>query len=524
MQDPLRDRVDAQALEHAVADLRVPLQHEPLGFGQLAGLAQDLLGDRELAEVVQARRQPGQLDRLRVDAEARRDAGRKLGDTLGVAAGVDVACVDRLRQARSGPEAGGAVGARRQALELGEFDDIRAPRADAVLPVLLGPVERAVGETDQLVAAHALVRVGGDAGGDGDGTHRVDRQAADPVDDRRRGSQRGTLVMAGEEDRELVAAEPERLAALAQARRDLRQHPVAGRMPEAVVDLLEVVDVDQAERDGMAELLRVDQLALEALVEVAVVAEPRERVREREPHGAQRAEGRALVERDREQRPDESDREGRRAHPEHVQDQRGRAHQRERHHRQVDARLDQLPERAARVERDDRAREQHVHGVEGRRADRDALDDRRRVGAGQQRHEGARGAGGERVGARVVDDADHRSMLGEADEQGGREDDDHAGRRVEQSDARDDEHEHQRHAARLDVVEWNGESLRERRRDEHPGDPDLDRPGMRFARERVDRGRQCGEAPGADGGYQGEEPRRDSRHAAHWNGLTSPRR
>ena len=56
------------------------------------------------------------------------------------------------------------------------------------------------------------------------------------------------LVQARKQQRELVTAEPERLAALAQPPGDLRQDAVAGRMAEAVVDPLEVVDVDQAER------------------------------------------------------------------------------------------------------------------------------------------------------------------------------------------------------------------------------------------------------------------------------------
>ena len=51
----------------------------------------------------------------------------------------------------------------------------------------------------------------------------------------------------GQEKRELVSSEPEGLAALAEARGDLREHAIADRMAEAVVDLLEVVDVEEAE-------------------------------------------------------------------------------------------------------------------------------------------------------------------------------------------------------------------------------------------------------------------------------------
>ena len=117
------------------------------------------------------------------------------------------------------------------------------------------------------------------------------------------------LVVAGEEHGELVAAEPERLAALPQARGDLAEHEVADRMAEAVVDALEVVDVDEAEGERRALVLGRRELALQPLVEAAVVAEPRERVGQGEPHRPQRLERRALVEGDREQRADERDRE-----------------------------------------------------------------------------------------------------------------------------------------------------------------------------------------------------------------------
>ena len=77
VQHPVGDRIDAEALEHAVADLRVPLNDEPLGVRQRAGLAQDLLGDRELAEVVQAAGEPRQLDLARPRARAARRSRRR---------------------------------------------------------------------------------------------------------------------------------------------------------------------------------------------------------------------------------------------------------------------------------------------------------------------------------------------------------------------------------------------------------------------------------------------------------------
>ena len=117
--------------------------------------------------------------------------------------------------------------------------------------------------------------------------------------------------MVGQEQRELVAAEPEGLAVLAQLRGELGEQPVALGMAVEVVDALEVVDVDQAEREGRASRLGLHELALEPVVEMPVVAEPGERVGECEAHRAERVVGRALIERNREQRPDEHRREER---------------------------------------------------------------------------------------------------------------------------------------------------------------------------------------------------------------------
>src|SRR6185295_2120134 len=125
------------------------------------------------------------------------------------------------------------------------------------------------------------------------------------VDDRARARESLLSVHRGHQDGELVAAEPERLATLAEALPHLAEHAVAGGMAEAIVDPLEVVDVDEAERERLVLLLGDRELALQALVEVPVVAEVRERIGEREPHRAERAIRRALVERDREQRADQ---------------------------------------------------------------------------------------------------------------------------------------------------------------------------------------------------------------------------
>ena len=100
-------------------------------------------------------------------------------------------------------------------------------------------------------------------------------------------------------------------------------------MAERVVQLLEIVDVEHADAERHALLLRLVQVVIEAVVEVAVVAEAGERVGEREPHRLELPKDRALVERDRGERADERGRQERRALPEHGQHQGQRGHDRE---------------------------------------------------------------------------------------------------------------------------------------------------------------------------------------------------
>ena len=121
-----------------------------------AGLAEDLLGDRELAEVVQATGEPSEFDLLLVEPEARCNPCGLLGHARRVTTRVCVPEVDRLRKAGGGAEASGAVRARCEPSQLGELDDVGAIDVDAVLAVLLRPVEGAVREPNQLAAIRRL--------------------------------------------------------------------------------------------------------------------------------------------------------------------------------------------------------------------------------------------------------------------------------------------------------------------------------------------------------------------------------
>ena len=210
-----------------------------------------------------------------------------------------------------------------------------------------------------------MLRRGGDPDAHCDGADLLELQRCDPFDDRFCRDQSSVLVGGREQQRELVAAETEGLACLTQARRELRQHAVARRMAEAIVDPLEVVDVDQAEAERETTFVRVPQLPLKAFVEVPVVAEAGQRIRQGQPHGPEGADDRTLVELDREQGADERHGQERGALPEHDQHQRGRGHQRERDDRPADVRAREREDRAARAHGDDRRDQDQVDDVLG---------------------------------------------------------------------------------------------------------------------------------------------------------------
>ena len=96
------------------------------------------------------------------------------------------------------------------------------------------------------------------------------------------GDQRLLLVGLGHEQRELVAAQAgeDVLGAgdVAQRGGDGGQHDVAALVAERVVDRLEVVDVEQRERERPLVAQRAGELLAQALVEGAVVGQARERI------------------------------------------------------------------------------------------------------------------------------------------------------------------------------------------------------------------------------------------------------
>ena len=97
---------EGDALEHAGADRRVLVHPLALVGAQRPGLAQDLAGDADLADVVEqgAVAEPVQLDAA--DAHPGADGGREVGDLVGVVGGVGVLQLDRVGEHADGGEEG----------------------------------------------------------------------------------------------------------------------------------------------------------------------------------------------------------------------------------------------------------------------------------------------------------------------------------------------------------------------------------------------------------------------------------
>ena len=74
VENPGRNGLDTERVEHAEADLRMALEHEALRFVQRARLAQDLLWNGELAEVVKRAREARQLHLIHLEAHAPSDS------------------------------------------------------------------------------------------------------------------------------------------------------------------------------------------------------------------------------------------------------------------------------------------------------------------------------------------------------------------------------------------------------------------------------------------------------------------
>ena len=97
-------------------------------------------------------------------------------------------------------------------------------------------------------------------------------------------------LRAGQQDRELVAAEARAGVARADLRlgapRDFLQRLVARQVAEAIVDLLEVVDVDHQAGQRLAGALGARQFLAQPIVEIAAVVPAGEEIRDAAAHQA----------------------------------------------------------------------------------------------------------------------------------------------------------------------------------------------------------------------------------------------
>ena len=163
-------------------------------------------------------------------------------------------------------------------------------RAHAVAPAALGRVERAVGGVEQAVHGRAAGRARR--------AHRGRLRSAPPAGERRpptaartRSAARAAprrcgCAAAGRRTPRRPSAPPCRSARpLADAARALAQRLVAGQVPEAVVDLLEVVEVDDQQARRLALAAGARQLGREHVAEVAAVGELGQHVDAAQPLG-----------------------------------------------------------------------------------------------------------------------------------------------------------------------------------------------------------------------------------------------
>ena len=120
----------------------------------------------------------------------------------------------------------------------------------------LGVVQRPVGGDDEIVDGRGVFRQAGDAEAGGD--RRV-REAVllDDVPDTLRVRETAAFDGVHQDDRELVAPvardDAEASRVLHQELGDVAQHLVPGAVAEAIVDFLEVVEIQQGERQRLAE-------------------------------------------------------------------------------------------------------------------------------------------------------------------------------------------------------------------------------------------------------------------------------
>ena len=252
-------------------DVRVHLDLRELFVGQAPRLAKDLVGDADLADIVQ---QGGDLYgvlRRLVQTQDTGDVEAVAHDVLGVAARVAVLVVHGRHQGVQHREAGDRAA-----------QDAAHPQSVGVhLRAALGAQQALVGDLHDGQPGRGLGREQGDAcrQADGDSIARARRAAADVADARGQPRphclRRGVRADIGHQQGELVAPEPgqavARPAGGPQDARDLVQHFIPHGMTVNVIEELEVVQVQHHDRKRRAVSERPFGLFFQPLVEHAVV-------------------------------------------------------------------------------------------------------------------------------------------------------------------------------------------------------------------------------------------------------------
>ena len=153
---------------------------------------------------------------------------------------------------------------------------------DPVLAARLRGHHRRLGAGDELARVGGVLGALRDPDRDRDSAGEAELDPIEALGEPGRERDRTLLTAARDDHGELLTADPADDIARADARAEvvgeIRQHVVADRVPEDVVDLLEVVDVDHHDCDVRVLCRGQRQLAAEALVEIAVVVEAGERV------------------------------------------------------------------------------------------------------------------------------------------------------------------------------------------------------------------------------------------------------
>ena len=143
----------------------------------------------------------------------------------------------------------------------------------SILTVALRPVEPGVGRREQILRRPSL-RIGGDAEarGEGDAVPVADAnvECRDRLAQAFRERRRSRQVGLDEQYGELLAAETggrgrSRAPGSAEHVGERAQHLVSDLVPEAVVDVLEVVEVGEHQPDRLAETLGATKLGVERL-------------------------------------------------------------------------------------------------------------------------------------------------------------------------------------------------------------------------------------------------------------------